>query len=464
LDLGSTAIGTAIASKAVILDSNKDYTGIRNLTSTGIIQYGSLSDGTITITAFVDEDDMSSNSATLIPTQQSVKAYVDSSGGSVSGNTFATDLKIGRDADNLIDFSTDNIITFRVNQQNIGSFSESGDGNFIIKPIVDAKDIIFQQRDGTEVARVEDNGTFNVVADKLAINGTAITATAAEINVLDGITAVVGELNALDLGSTAIGTAIASKAVILDSNKDYTGIRNLTISGELDAATLDISGNADIDGTLTIGADDNGEAIFTRLTHSDEAGGKLSIKAGSATGTNKSGGDLDLYGGIGTGDTTGGNINFYSHSAGNSGTSAGTSGKIATLNYAGHLLTTGNVFPKLVAKTYSGNNVTYDKEDMIGGIIIRTASSSLSDTTDSASNIIGAIPNAIIGSSFRFIVINKANGNISLSVGNNITFDNGGIMAPYNISINGGNIFEFLLVCTNVDTPAATIYRLNSQS
>jgi hypothetical protein len=37
-----------------------------------------LSDGTITITAFADEDDMSSDSATLVPTQQSVKAYVDS--------------------------------------------------------------------------------------------------------------------------------------------------------------------------------------------------------------------------------------------------------------------------------------------------------------------------------------------------------------------------------------------------
>ena len=61
---------------------------------------------------------------------------------------------------------------------------------------------------------------------------------------------VVGEINALDLGSTAVGTAIASKAVILDSNKDYTGIRNFTITGELDAGSLDISGDADIDGTL----------------------------------------------------------------------------------------------------------------------------------------------------------------------------------------------------------------------
>ena len=32
----------------------------------------------------------------------------------VSGNTFATDLKIGRDAHNLIDFTTDDQITFNV--------------------------------------------------------------------------------------------------------------------------------------------------------------------------------------------------------------------------------------------------------------------------------------------------------------------------------------------------------------
>ncbi len=45
---------------------------------TGTTSFESLSDGTITVTAFVDEDDMSSNSAGLVPTQQSVKAYVDS--------------------------------------------------------------------------------------------------------------------------------------------------------------------------------------------------------------------------------------------------------------------------------------------------------------------------------------------------------------------------------------------------
>jgi len=102
--------------------------------------------------------------------------------------------------------------------------------------------------------------------DEINFNGTAISSTAAELNVLDGITAVVGELNALDLGSTAVGTAIASKAVILDSNKDYTGIRNLTITGELDAATLDISGAIDVAGTTNLDVVDIDGAVDMATT------------------------------------------------------------------------------------------------------------------------------------------------------------------------------------------------------
>jgi len=69
----------------------------------------------------------------------------------------------------------------------------------------------------------------------LKLGGVLVTASAADINLIDGITN---------------GTVIASKAIITDSNKDITGGRNITISGELDAASIDISGDADIDGTL----------------------------------------------------------------------------------------------------------------------------------------------------------------------------------------------------------------------
>ena len=79
----------------------------------------------------------------------------------------------------------------------------------IIKPTVDTKDIIFQQFDGTEVARVEDNGTFNVATAKLAINGTAITSTAAELNYSDGVTsAIQTQIDAKASTGKAIAMAI----------------------------------------------------------------------------------------------------------------------------------------------------------------------------------------------------------------------------------------------------------------
>jgi len=94
------------------------------------------------------------------------------------------------------------------------------------------------------------DGVTSTAAELNILDG--VTSTAAELNVLDGITAVVGELNALDIGSTAIGTAVASKAVILDSNKDYTGIRNLTLTGDLTVGGDDITMGTNTAGNLLI--------------------------------------------------------------------------------------------------------------------------------------------------------------------------------------------------------------------
>ena len=90
-----------------------------------------------------------------------------------------------------------------------------------------------------------------------------LSATVGELNILDGATVVVAEVNYLDLGATAVGTAIASKAVVLDANKDYTGLRNFTVSGELDAATLDLSSSADIAGDLVLSGGGDGALQFT---------------------------------------------------------------------------------------------------------------------------------------------------------------------------------------------------------
>ena len=72
--------------------------------------------------------------------------------------------------------------------------------------------------------------------DALSIASTTVTSTAAELNYNDT--------------GAAVGTVVASKTVTADANKDVASFRNITLTGELDAGSLDISGDADIDGTL----------------------------------------------------------------------------------------------------------------------------------------------------------------------------------------------------------------------
>ena len=76
LTTAGTVTGATLTDGTASINSGA-ITGATNITASGTVQYGSLSDGSITITAFVDEDNMASDSATLVPTQQSVKAYVD---------------------------------------------------------------------------------------------------------------------------------------------------------------------------------------------------------------------------------------------------------------------------------------------------------------------------------------------------------------------------------------------------
>ena len=150
---------------------------------------------------------------------------------------FATDLKIGEDDQTKIDFETANQIHFYLNN---------------------AKD--FSMTANTFTA--ESGSSIVVPAGGLTIGSTAVSSTAAELNILDGVTASTSELNKIDgyTGTTAelnyndtgvsAGTVAASKTVVVDSNKDIASFRNVTLTGELDAATGDFSGDVDIDGTL----------------------------------------------------------------------------------------------------------------------------------------------------------------------------------------------------------------------
>ena len=71
-------------------------------------------------------------------------------------------------------------------------------------------------------------GEVNVT--KLQIADSDVTATAAELNILDGVTANKDELNYLD--GVSQGVAVGEKAVVLNSTKDIAGLRNVTVMKE----------------------------------------------------------------------------------------------------------------------------------------------------------------------------------------------------------------------------------------
>ena len=141
---------------------------------------------------------------------------------------------------------------------NSNSAVDFGSGTKDVFITIPASKMIVKDTNGNvsidgDVTVADGSNDFDVAShdgtNGLKLGGTLVTASATDINLIDGITN---------------GTVIASKAIITDSNKDISGGRNITISGELDAATLDISGDADIDGTLEADAITvNGSALAT---------------------------------------------------------------------------------------------------------------------------------------------------------------------------------------------------------
>ncbi|NWJ43888.1 hypothetical protein HX837_06795, partial [Marine Group I thaumarchaeote] len=114
---------------------------------------------------------------------------------------------------------------------NITIDATANNTDIIFKGTDDSSDITMLTLDGSEAGAASFNST--VTATGFTIGSATIAES--ELEMIDGITA---------------GTVAALKAVVVDSNKDVASFRNITLTGELDAATLDISGNADIDGTL----------------------------------------------------------------------------------------------------------------------------------------------------------------------------------------------------------------------
>ena len=365
---------TEIQIAATTIDMNGD------VDVSGTLTYGSLSDGSITITAFVDEDDMSSNSATLVPTQQSVKAYVDTqltaedldfqadSGGALSidldsetltftggtgidtsgsGNavTFAIDSTVATltgsqaltnktidvDSNTVSNIEVDNFKASAIVLESEGIGSNDNDTTIptsaAVKDYVDtqitAEDLDFQADSGgalsidldsetltfTGGTGIDTSGSGNAVTFAIdstvtTLSGTqtltnktltspkinedvALTSTATELNLLDGVSGLVqadftklaavdstsDELNLVD-GSSA-GTIVNSKAVIYGS------------SGEVNATTLQIAGSS-ITSTaaelnLLDGVSGLVQADFTKLAAVDATATELNIMDGDTS-------------------------------------------------------------------------------------------------------------------------------------------------------------------------------------
>jgi len=106
---------------------------------------------------------------------------------------------------------------------------------------------------GSTIGHTSDTDLMTVASGVLTVAG-EVSLTTLDIGGTN-VTSTAAELNYSDTGA-AVGTVVASKVVTVDSNKDVSSFRNITLTGELDAATLDISGNADIDGTTNLDAVD----------------------------------------------------------------------------------------------------------------------------------------------------------------------------------------------------------------
>ena len=115
------------------------------------------------------------------------------------------------------------------------------------------------------------NGTGLEVADgSLTLGSTAVTATAAELNLLDGITA---------------GTVSASLAVVADSNKDVTGFRNVTATGIVDAVNFKVNGGQGSDGQVLT-------STGSGVAWEDAAGGGASVTISDSAPGSPSAGNL----------------------------------------------------------------------------------------------------------------------------------------------------------------------------
>ena len=223
---GTAAIGSGVIvnadinASAAIADSKLATISTADKVSGAAVQVDGATDGTSITVADSDKFLIDDGGTTKYINASQLNTYVSAESSSVAADNISTGdaaVTIATSSGDITLDSPSNIVLdadgggFELKDggtQILGITNSSGD--VIIGPVVDAKDLIFQQRDGTEVARIEDNASFNISASgSFAINGTTVTSTAAELNILDGVTSTATELNVMDGDTSATSTTLA---------------------------------------------------------------------------------------------------------------------------------------------------------------------------------------------------------------------------------------------------------------
>ena len=174
--------------------------GSSAITTTGTVTFGSLTDGTVTITDIADEDDFSSNSATKLATQQSIKAYVDANKNVEGVSANGAEINTVADGDTSVGTTavagSDGIVT--------------NDAGTMRQTSVDTFDTYFA---GT--TKTLSNKTLT--APKIVDGGFIADANGNEAIVLQTTSSAV---NAIEITNAATGGAVVIGAMGDDSNVD----------------------------------------------------------------------------------------------------------------------------------------------------------------------------------------------------------------------------------------------------
>ena len=155
------------------------------------------------------------------------------------------ELILDADQDTTITADTDDRIDFKIAGVEHFSFSNSS-GDSIIKPMVDTKDIIFQQYDGTSILEINDGAYAKFTAAAIAPEATLTDASTVTINALTQSVSKVtlGGNRTIGLASNGVAGAFISILIIQDGTGSRTVSWNAAYEFAADTApTLTTTAN-----------------------------------------------------------------------------------------------------------------------------------------------------------------------------------------------------------------------------